>query len=164
MYFSLFSTVETIKAEYRRLAKLFHPDTGGDTELMKTINAEYLAALKKADGQVSADENGKDHKYRFDEETEQEIMNKIYDLLKIKMDAEIYLIGRWIWIIGKTKPVKEALKAEGCFWHSKRLCWYWRPPDEKRNMYSKGDLSHLAGKYGVNTFNATEAGRGMTVN
>ena len=35
------NTMEELRREYRRLAKLHHPDTGGDTEDMKQINAEY---------------------------------------------------------------------------------------------------------------------------
>ena len=35
------STMEELRREYRRLAKLHHPDAGGDTENMKEINSEF---------------------------------------------------------------------------------------------------------------------------
>lgn len=37
------NTMKELRREYRRLAKLHHPDTGGNTEDMKQINAEYDA-------------------------------------------------------------------------------------------------------------------------
>ncbi len=36
--------VEVVKAAYRALATLHHPDHGGDVEKMKAINAAYTAA------------------------------------------------------------------------------------------------------------------------
>ena len=35
-----------IKNEYRRLAKLHHPDLGGDTATMQEINLQYESALR----------------------------------------------------------------------------------------------------------------------
>ena len=40
-YFTKCTTLEELKAEYRRLAMLHHPDRGGDTEIMKEINREH---------------------------------------------------------------------------------------------------------------------------
>lgn len=41
-YFAACSTLDALKAEYKRLAKLHHPDCGGSDEIMAAINAEYL--------------------------------------------------------------------------------------------------------------------------
>src|SRR4051794_33671193 len=143
MYFSHLSTVEEIKAEYKRLAKLHHPDHGGDTATMQAINAEYTAALKSCHGQTSQGTDGKEHTYRYDEATEAAVMEALHKILCIKMDADVFLIGLWIWIQGDTKPVKEQLKELGCMWHSQRLSWYWRPTERKGWGHSKGDLSQL---------------------
>lgn len=40
------TTVDQIKARYRELAKIHHPDKGGNAETMKTVNIEYVEALK----------------------------------------------------------------------------------------------------------------------
>ena len=48
------STMEELRREYRRLAKLHHPDAGGDTEDMKQINSEYdtlFAVLSRQEAQ-----------------------------------------------------------------------------------------------------------------
>lgn len=41
MYFDKCSTVEEVKSRYRTLSKRFHPDLGGDKELMQELNQEY---------------------------------------------------------------------------------------------------------------------------
>jgi len=40
-YFNAIKTLDELKTEYRRLAKENHPDHGGDSEVMKEINAEF---------------------------------------------------------------------------------------------------------------------------
>lgn len=42
-FFSACYTKEQAKAEYRRLAKIYHPDLGGDEQTMKEINAQFEA-------------------------------------------------------------------------------------------------------------------------
>ncbi len=44
-YFTACKTLDELKKEFRRLAMLHHPDHGGDTEIMKAINAEYDAVF-----------------------------------------------------------------------------------------------------------------------
>ena len=152
-YFSEFHTVEEIKKEYHRLAMLHHPDLGGDTATMQELNAQYTAALKMVDGQTSQGTDGKSHTYRYDEATEQEIIDKIDELLRagVAKTCSIDLIGLWVWITGDTKPIKDTLKELGCRWHSKRLCWYWQ--NTGHSSYNSGaDLSGLAAKYGVTHF------------
>ena len=44
-----FSSLDTVKANYRKLAMLHHPDRGGDEELMKRINYVYDILSKSID-------------------------------------------------------------------------------------------------------------------
>lgn len=150
-YFTSMHTVEQIKAEYRRLAKIHHPDIGGSEEEFKRLNNEYHDALKRCDGQKDGE-----HTYRYNEGTEQELMDKIYDLLNLP-GLEISLIGLWIWVSGDTKRHKEALKAMGLSWHSKRVCWYYKPQGWKRTRSSQASLEELAKKYGYRGFEAKES-------
>lgn len=41
MYFEHCTTLDELRAEYRRLIKMHHPDEGGDAETMKAINNAY---------------------------------------------------------------------------------------------------------------------------
>lgn len=50
-----------LKAEYRKLCKRYHPDTGGSAEQFKALNSEY-EALKKQIGQPEP----KRSKFRFE--------------------------------------------------------------------------------------------------
>jgi hypothetical protein len=145
-FFAGFQTVAEIKTRYRELARQFHPDLGGCLETMKAINCQYHARLK---GESGKEFDG--HKYTYNNKTEQEIMDKIADLVKLQ-DLQVDLIGLWIWIRGNTKPQRDALKALGCRWHSGRLCWYWKPEWMGRSRSNPGSLDELARKYGCQGF------------
>jgi curved DNA-binding protein CbpA len=149
-YFQGLTTVEEIKATYKKLAFQHHPDLGGDTETMKIINNQYEAALKSCDGQKSYDSEGKEHFYRYNEVTEREIIEFLHKFFALNLPLESALIGTWFWITGDTKPHKESLKEIKCQWHSKRGCWYFRPASSKSWAKGQGgSLEQLACKYGV---------------
>ncbi len=43
-YFNSCTTIDEVKAQYKKLAKENHPDMGGDTATMQAINSEYAYA------------------------------------------------------------------------------------------------------------------------
>jgi hypothetical protein len=45
-YFEGVLTEEELKSTYRKLVKTYHPDKGGNTEIMKMINYQYSRYLK----------------------------------------------------------------------------------------------------------------------
>jgi len=152
MFFSHLHTVGEVKSEYRHLAKTHHPDRGGDTATMQRVNAEYHAKLESLNGQTSTGFDGKDHTYYYNAEVEQEVMDKIAELLGLDLPGcEVELIGTWVWVSGDTKPVKDQLKAAGCRWHSKRQRWFWRRFTYRRR-YSGLSMSQLRNAYGSQTF------------
>ncbi len=154
-YFTNCDTVTEIKKQYRKLCSIHHPDKGGDTETMKDINLEYKTALKNLDGKVEEGTDGKEHTYRYNEATEQAIIDKINELLALDLTGvEIALIGTWIWITGNTKPVKTALKNAKCKWHGKRKCWFFNV-GAKSKYNSKASLTDLAESYGYKSFNTS---------
>lgn len=147
-YFAAFTTVETIKAEYKKLAFQHHPDLGGDTATMQLINAQYEAALRGVDGTESIGSDGKTHRYKYSRETEQALMAKIAELAALKISGvEVLLIGTWLWVSGDTKPHKDALKTAGLRWHATRGCWYFNPTPGKY-YGSNASLNELAAQYG----------------
>lgn len=149
-YFAHLDTVEAVKARYRELAMQHHPDKGGEIATMQAIYAQYHAALKKLDGKTHDART-----YTYKEEVEQELMDKLQELLKLR-SLDISLIGYWIWVTGDTKPNKEALKAAGLQWHSRRKCWYYKPAGWKKSKRSTDSLDALAAKYGYKHFKTAE--------
>jgi len=156
-YFSNCLTMESVKARYRDLAKQHHPDLGGDTAVMQAVNAAYHAALAAKDGQVTHDAQGKAHTYHYNAERESEIMARLYDILRaVPAGVSVSLIGYWLWVTGTEKGDKATqakLKALGCRWHSKRVCWYWRPETMRHyGKHSHGSLDYLAMRYGCRVY------------
>lgn len=144
-YFANISDLNALKKAYRKLAAKNHPDVGGDTETMAEINRQYEALftrLKFEDGMSARPQ------YAGSAEKSSDYINVIDKLLKIK-GIRIELCGSWLWITGDTKPVKEALKAAGCFYAPKKQCWYWRPATEKA-YHSRGkyQLHEIRAKFG----------------
>jgi len=45
-FFSNELSFEELKAAYRRLVMVYHPDRGGDNEMMKRLNYEYSKRMK----------------------------------------------------------------------------------------------------------------------
>ena len=41
LYFQNVNSIDDLKHQYKNLAKKYHPDRGGNTEIMKIINLEY---------------------------------------------------------------------------------------------------------------------------
>jgi hypothetical protein len=142
-------TIAEIKALYRELARKHHPDLGGNTATMQILNNEYEAALKAGHGQTTVGDDGKEHTYRYNEDSEKEVMEFIYNFLSKDLPLEATLIGTWVWVTGDTKPHKEVLKELKCRWHSQRGCWYFRPSTQKHYRPSGGSLEELAQKYGA---------------
>jgi len=52
-YFTSIKDIDKLKTEYRRLAKENHPDIGGDSEIMKEINAEFDLAFRILEKKVT---------------------------------------------------------------------------------------------------------------
>lgn len=155
MYFKNLHTESQIKAEYRRLAFIHHPDRGGSTAEMQAINAAYKAALKACDGQESQGADGKQHTYRYNADVETAVMDKIDAFLRAKLaGVELLLVGKWLWISGETKPLKDKLGKNGLGfkWHSKRAMWFWHCEPVKRRYNSKADFNQLCETYGVRNF------------
>ena len=153
-YFKNCKSLEDLKAEYRRLVKIHHPDLGGDTETMKAINDEHdrVFEILKKQHNASADE------YHQTTETAEEFRTLINELLKLS-GVIVELCGNWVWLSGNTKEHKEALKALGCRWSQNKQMWYWRHPEEGRKHY-KGhkDMNSIRNKYGSQVFHrATES-------
>ena len=149
-YFIGVSTLDELKAAYRRLSMKHHPDRGGDTATMQEINAEHdeLFERLKKQHNASADE------FHQTTETPEEFREIIELLLRLE-GLTVELCGSWLWIGGDTRQHKETLKAAGCRWSNNKKLWYWHHAEEGRKWRrGKATMSDIRTKYGSQVFDA----------
>lgn len=142
-WFSGCRTLDEVKATYKKLAKQYHPDLGGDTATMQEINREFAVASAKAIKGASLS----------DEETESQILSseayrRAIEAISHLDGITIEVVGWWIWVTGNTRNVRETLKKAGYFFASKKLVWYFRTDEYKVNKGGKKSLDEIRAKYG----------------
>lgn len=134
---ALFRNVSEIgeaKKLYKQLAKKLHPDVGGNEEDFKNLLSIYHHILQN--GLFFSSE------IKFDLEIEK-IISQILHFENI----EIEVIGRWIWISGETKEIKETLKNLGFKWASKKKMWYFGELQKSSNRREKS-IEEIKATYG----------------
>ena len=127
----------TVKAAFRKAAQKYHPDKGGSTEMMQAVNAAY-AELQKHYGETIA-EFGVDVGYA-------DRLNDAINAISHLDGLNIEVCGLWVWVSGDTRTHKDAIKAAGYFWASKKFMWYFRPEEAKGGRGRSMD--EIRGKYG----------------
>lgn len=139
------TTIDDLKKQYYKLAKIHHPDTGGSNESFRDMNNEYESLQNHilTNGNFSSFE-------RKNEESISEIYREIIDSIISIQGIVIELIGTWIWISGNTFPVKEQIKAAGFKFHSKKSMWFWYPGEYKKFNNQEMDIENIRKKYGSN--------------
>lgn len=147
-WFKECETLEEVKALYKKLAKQYHPDLGGDTASMQEINKEYAFATAKAIKGANLSE----------EETEAEILSseayrKAVEQIIHLEGITIELVGYWLWVTGNTYPVRATLKAAGFLFAPKKVAWYFRTAEYKVGQSSGKSLDEIRHKYGSEVLN-----------
>lgn len=149
-FFTGCTTLQDVKALYKRLAKENHPDLGGDTATMQAINTEYAYACAKIAKGAGLSGEQADKEIKFSEQY-REVIEKIVYLPGIVIE----IVGNWIWVTGNTRPVKDTLKCAGLFFASKKSAWYYRSDAFK--VRGKGaPLHEIRRKYGSETINTRQ--------
>ena len=152
---------DAIRSTYRSLAFRYHPDTGGSTEAFKVLGRIYEGLLKGLDGQKYFYKNPageqKETQYKYRPDLEQEIIDQIDTLLKLRMpaDVEIALLGTWIWVQGNTRPFAKQLGKDGAKmrWNPKRTAWQWSPSTAPRRRFNaNASFDDLCDSYGYERF------------
>lgn len=149
-FFNGITTLDELKAEYRRLSLKHHPDRGGDTATMQAINAEHdeLFELLKKQHNAAADE------YHQTTETPEEFRD-IVDTLMHLDGLTVELCGSWLWIGGNTREHKDALKAAGCRWSKNKALWYWHHAEDGHKWHrGKASMQEIRSRYGSQVIDA----------
>ena len=125
---------EDLKKDYLKFVKKLHPDNGGNEEDFKTLQNEYIDALKNV-GNKHYNKNNEIYNTDIDF-NDDNFLNIINNLIVID-DLNIEIIGSWIWITGDTKKHKGKIKALGCRFSKNKYCWYYHTGN-----YYKGNNEH----------------------
>ena len=152
-YFNHCKDLNELKTEFKKLAKKFHPDRGGDTATMQEINAQYAEALRVISNgmQFEAEE------VKIAEDF-QKIINELINLEGLIID----LVGNWIWVYGSTVEHKNTIKSLGLWWAKNKKKWYYRPANFKSSNRKPKSYEQITQKYGRKT--VTNANSKATLN
>jgi len=154
-YFKNVGTLEELRKQYKKFARIFHPDCGGNAEDFKAMTAEYESLFKKLEhDSFFTDFEGSEkteRKYNATEDKElREALNKIIFMAGI----EIEIIGSWIWVSGNTFPIKDALKSAGYKFAGNKKMWYWHSGEYHKKSHRKMSIDAIRDTFGsvkVNT-------------
>lgn len=161
-FFTECSTLEEVKKLYRKLCFEHHPDRGGNTATMQSINNEYAFVCAR----MAKEGSKKDGSKRTAAEAEAEILsaeayqeaiNKIIHLEGINIE----LIGYWLWVTGETKQYAKILGSEPARFiyagkKSDRSAWFFRTENFKTRNKKGMDLDDIRNKYGSEKINGKQ--------
>lgn len=139
------STVDSLKKQFKELARKLHPDFNGgckvkEKEFKEMLN-EYESALK-----YIGEQKGKE--YKFDPE----YADLIVEILKMEMEAvDIEICGWFVYLWGNTRPYKDRLKELGFYWNPKKQVWYWKPAWYKSRNRKAWSMEQIRSVYGSET-------------
>ena len=128
-YFNDCKTAEELKKAYHKAAAKLHPDNGGDAELFKAMQSEYMKMFERLKN-IHSTAEGKTYEKKTSERAGDfmEIINKVIIMEGVKIE----IIGSWIWLTGDTKPYKEDIRAAGFWWSKSKRAWYYNGDTEKK--------------------------------
>jgi hypothetical protein len=136
-------TLDDLKKQYSKLAKLYHPDAGGTNEQFVKMKDEYDKLIKKIlSGSKLSDEQIK-NEFEIDENL-RSLVDAIINLPLI----EIEIIGKWIWVSGNTYPIRSELKSAGFSFAPKKKLWYYA--GSKSSGRGNMDIEEIRNAYSTN--------------
>lgn len=150
--FSTCNTINELKSLYKKLCNMYHPDNGGDEEVMKFVNNQYECLFNKFKNEYNWQaDNDSTGKTRHMNECSDEFINIINKIINLK-NINIELCGSWIWVSGETRQYIKIFHELTFRWASNKKMWYWRnEKDAVKNNKSKS-MEYIREKYGSEKF------------
>lgn len=142
-WFTNVKTVEELRKQYRELLKRYHPDnTNGSVEITQEINAEYDFIF----AHLSNENTSNYHSNDYDKDEENKAFKEVIQQI-ININADIEIIGIWIWVHGGYE-YRELLKSIGFKYAPKKKCWCWHFGEYHRYHKTEVSLDDIRMKYG----------------
>ena len=128
-WFEGLNSPQEVKNRYRELAMEFHPDKGGNTEVMQEINTSYHRKLESCDNNEFESRT-----FRYDWRREQGLADKIAEVITLEGVA-VELCGVWVWVSGDTYQHRNVLKNAGFRFSRNKRSWYYHG----KGYFKRGD-------------------------
>lgn len=141
---SVIKDLDDLKKQYFKLAKVYHPDTGGTKEQFQKLQNDYEKLLKQILSGSSFSASEKENETVLDAE-----IRSVIDQLVTIEGITIELIGKWLWIGGNTYPVRVALKSAGLTFIKKAGVPYWVYKGVESKSRGKMEMDEIRKKYGT---------------
>lgn len=135
-------SLDDLKKQYHKLAKIYHPDAGGSDEQMKQLNNEYEKLREKLIAGAKLDDDKKDLEEELDE-----VYKTIIDKLISFPAIDIEIIGNWIWVSGNTYPIRDVLKKVGFKFSKNKKMWYWHSSGYRKHSDKMFDIEEIRAMY-----------------
>jgi len=145
----IISDLDSLKKQYFKLAKKYHPDAGGTTIQFQQLQAEYDILLKKLLKGSSLNTEQRENEIVID----QAIRDIIDALINIE-GLDIDVIGKWLWVGGQTYPVRTILKQVGLEFIKKAGVPYWVYKGSESKGRGKMSIEEIKAKYGSHKMEA----------
>jgi len=145
---SVIEDIDTLKKQYFKLAKIYHPDAGGTTSQFQQLQSEYEKLFNSLLNGSKLTEDQKNNEIVIDE-----AIRKIIDSIITLPGLTIEVIGKWLWVGGNTYPVYTTLKSVGLSFVKKAGVPYWVYKGVESAGRGKATMEEIRAKYGSQTFN-----------
>lgn len=141
-------TVDELKKEYHRLARLHHPDVGGSTADMQEINSEYDRLIKILPKRAASGETYQPREDQRETREQSDAFKAAVYAAIILEGVELEICGSWLWATGETRKHAAALKAAGYKWSAKKVAWYWHDGDYVKKSAKKYSMDEVRAMWG----------------
>ena len=152
------TSLEELKKQYRQLAKAHHPDLGGNTSDMQSINTEFdklYSELEKAEANKhstgATHTNNTNHTGKATTSETAAAFREIIEKLITLDGISIEICGSWVWVGGDTFKHREALKALQFRWAKSKSMWYWHSEPYNKRTRKTYSMSEIRSLYGSET-------------
>lgn len=152
VWFKNVSNLEELKAEYKKLAKKWHPDMQKNvdsTKIFVEIVSQYDALYKILKNKANNSQDSTDFKQKHSADSS--IFRTIIDkLLKFDM-INIEIVGSWVWVSGDTYNIRQILAQFGFQWSKGNKKWYWTETPMSKKVKKATSWQYKVEKYGCDT-------------
>lgn len=151
---TIIKDIDSLKKQYFKLAKKYHPDAGGTTSQFQELQNEYeklLQALLKGSNFTTEQKN---NEIELDK-----AMREIVDILASFTDVDIQLVGKWLWMKGNSlwiPSVRPAITQAGARPLKKDGVWYFVYKGAETKSKGGTSMEDIIKKYGSQKIDPTK--------